>query len=706
MSPFNRPRTGPIDEEPVSPRTMPHNYVAPRESAVPNTKTSGRSEPHSSQPRRSFERNVRRLESDRVLVYNGKTLGKREHQRHVRPPPPKRRCLSSSPRVPGQVLNIPLLSQQRPYPSQTITSDEFLKQNMDSRAHTFNNDPDLRLLNMQPGVFSCIIWPPNPLPPHIYSAGYGNETVGGGHRYPNWVGRDYVHPIFRSMMLPFGNWDYVSSSHDMHIAYPQLYHALQLATRFISNRDSLVLFHRLLFEEPEKLTRESAFYNAEIVHFPEQKNSSDHSGSSGLTEQQRILTTDALAALTRHIRISFGSSKHDSTTWAHTKRVPTQDLNRAYQTRLQRLHSDSYQHSSTALRGRQASQSTLPYHLPFLQPLAPTPASLSAAGESAHGSVMASKDHNLIHTRNTSLNERFGVFIDDTSKTLPHLRGTNVAITLNPLFLRYLHKDTYPKIGYHARLYVLFFLAVTLVHELAHAVWMCRTAPPMENEMDIDDSDRTRFHKNKREHEPFINDDRKSELGKAWETSVFGGFGFVEPLGQLGGASDAATSWGDLFMMGLGCRQWPDDGESFVEVGDGKRKRYRPFARLWEDQEGESTPQPLSGPRTTKLRILPFEFVYNFFDYRFWDWVDARPEGLKTLLGMELDRCVEVERVNVDWGCVPGARAVDWNDALGFDDEELECDEGPEECSEEASEWSGSSCDYSGSSEDSAYSKK
>ncbi|KPI36388.1 uncharacterized protein AB675_2938 [Cyphellophora attinorum] len=390
---------------------------------------------------------------------------------------------------------------------------------MDSRARTFNNDPDLRLLIMQPGVFSCIVWPPNPLPPHIYSAGYGNETVGGGHRYPNWVGRDLVHPIFRSMLLPFGNHDYVSESRDMHIAYPQLYHALQLATRFISNRDSLVLFHRLLFEQPEKLTRESAFYGADIFHFPKQKDSRDGSGSSGLTEQQRHLIWQ-LKARFKHL--------------AHSKRVPTQDVNRVYQTRLHKLHTDSYQHSSIALHMRQTGQSTLPYPLPYLQPLAPTPASLSAVGESAHGSVMTSKDHSLIHTRNISLNERFGVFTNDTSKPLPHLRGTNVAITLNPLFLRYLHQDTYPKIGYHAKVYVLFFLAVTLVHELAHAVWMCRTAPATEDEKDIDDNNRTQKNKKKREHEPFINTDRKSELGKAWETSVFGGFGFIEPLASSG----------------------------------------------------------------------------------------------------------------------------------------------------------------------------
>jgi hypothetical protein len=79
---------------------------------------------------------------------------------------------------------------------------------------------------------------------------------------------------------------------------------------------------------------------------------------------------------------------------------------------------------------------------------------------------------------------------------------------------------------------------------------------------------------------------------------------------------------------------------------------------------------------------------------------------LKILVGMELERCVEVERENVDWGCVPGARAVDWDDELGFGEGELECDEEVEECSEEGSEWCGSSCGYSGSSEDSSYSKK
>ena len=472
-----------------------------------------------------------------------------------------------------------------------------------------------------------------------------------------------------------------------------------------------------------------------MLQFPE--------GQRKLTEDERILTIDTLAALTRHISISFDATDDD--TWVCTRRVATMDPNAAWVSRwhMERGFSEP-ELPSTVTAGplvdqkrRASADGGLPRNRPSvkpgsypLQPLAPTPASLSYPGQATSDSVMRTRNHNFIHTRTVS---RSNIDLSASTNTAPLFNGTNTAITLNPLFLKYLHKDAdvsvppAPNNGgikdgqtiYHAKVYVLFFLAITLVHELAHAVWMIRTAPPKDSEFECptftphaatatnSDSPSSTPSNNseqmdidpphpKAEHEPFIASQRRPELGQAWETSVFGNYGFIEPLGQCSGrATTSGRRWGDLFCMGLGVRELASDTkETTVEVQRNGRREILPLARLHDEDavEDEET-MPMSAPRYTRVKIMPFDFVYQFFTEGFW-WRMQRGGrevgggermGLREFVKAQMHGWTEVRRENVDWMCTRGARAADFKEwdmdrIFGEDeDDDMEEDESEED---------------------------
>jgi hypothetical protein len=169
--------------------------------------------------------------------------------------------------------------------------------------------------------------------------------------------------------------------------------------------------------------------------------------------------------------------------------------------------------------------------------------------------------------------------------------GTNALINLSPSFLRILHPDNLLPTDTQ-RLRAAYMLGITLIHELAHAVYMCRfPAAPFP---DLPPSFRTD------EYEPFFAGQRKAELGHALETCLFGG-GKILSMGQA-----------DDFTIGLGWQRWPDGEDFYVRNKEGEIEaltRVGSVAAKWET-----------------VYAVRHEWVRRQFEARFWERLEA--EGL------------------------------------------------------------------------------
>lgn len=129
-----------------------------------------------------------------------------------------------------------------------------------------------------------------------------------------------------------------------------------------------------------------------------------------------------------------------------------------------------------------------------------------------------------------------------------------------------------------AKVRTILFLAVTLVHEMCHAMYTCNypvdpngTAPRLT--------------------EPFYGNQRLAELGNAWESHVFRGS--IEPLG-------AGTE--PSLPFGLVCDSWPGLGRHGVQ-------HYHPEP---------NSPAKYAVEGASHFAI-PNRYVQRYFTERFWD---------------------------------------------------------------------------------------
>lgn len=137
--------------------------------------------------------------------------------------------------------------------------------------------------------------------------------------------------------------------------------------------------------------------------------------------------------------------------------------------------------------------------------------------------------------------------------------GTNVAIHLSTYFLKTRHLHTAPNATRAQTLRTAYMLAVTILHELAHAVYMCRfpaKLTALESGQVIPDLSAT--NPDIEEYEPFYSDRRKAELDHAWETSIFrclpSGFG-----GQILSLASSPSC-----HAGLAWQCWPSASDFMI----------------------------------------------------------------------------------------------------------------------------------------------
>jgi len=364
---------------------------------------------------------------------------------------------------------------------------------------------------------------------------------------------------------------------------PLILPSLRLATRFLFSRHTLPFFHNLMTTAPALLQPESSYYNAPLLHLP----ISPHQ-TTGLPEALRMLTMQTLLALASHITIRITPDPRLATRWAYTERlIPPQIPSKSKYRTLRK-----------------------PY---------PMPADLPHA------------NHGPLDDRQTHL------------KSLSFL-GTNALINLSPSFIRVLHpfssSPTQPQ-----RLRAMYFLSLTLLHELAHAVWITRVPVPPAPLI---------------EYEPFYSHQRKSELGHALETTIFGG-GKILSLAQ-----------DPNFAIGLAWQRWPDADDFYVA---GRDHEVVPLARLVRSTTsnkpfyyGGGGLEPCTGPRWETQYVIDYDWIKKQFFAEFWDQFDDEGGFKSGLLNVEKEMGSRCDNYNFDFwlpgdgldsGCSSYGRAGD-----------------------------------------------
>lgn len=228
---------------------------------------------------------------------------------------------------------------------------------------------------------------------------------------------------------------------------------------------------------------------------------------------------------------------------------------------------------------------------------------------------------------------------EDVSKTWPtpaesstplirqlNFAGTSAVINLSSCFLRTLHPNN-PLPTNAQSLRAAYMLAITLLHELAHAIYMCRFSPQPFGNLPPD------FRTD--EYEPFFATQRRPELGHALETCLFGG-GKILSLAQA-----------DDFSLGLAWQRWPDCEDFFVRNARGGTEALQ---RLGS-----------TAPKWETVYTISHEWIRRQFEPKFWERLEV--EGLGGgLLAVSKDlgsRCRHNDFMGEGHGLQSGASSAD-----------------------------------------------
>ena len=441
-----------------------------------------------------------------------------------------------------------------------------------------------------------------------------------------------IHPLFRALT-------------GLAITLPYLATSLRLATKFLISSHTLPFFHTLITTPLTLLQAESHIFNAPATWLSE----SSFAGptGTGLPPVEYRLTMQTLVALTDHISIQISPDPRLATRWAYTERH-TPPQHRTSVNPAAGLRQPSSRSADTSWNRGTCTPSS--WHLRGKLPqLFPTPAHLHPPHPQMQAFTSSSSHSNGNQNGASKL-----IDTDEKQQQLRALsfRGTNALINISPLFLRMMHphfthsprpqpesqtstggqaeegkQETttrYEEVSDAQRERAIFFLAITLVHELAHAVFMTRS--PVLSKRNTQNPSRTRPGRAggedaavTTEYEPFHSSQRSAELGHAWETSVFAG-GKILSLAQ-----------DDHFGLGLGWMRWPGADSFFVRDRDGG---VRAFSRLKTrgGRDGDASGRGRGRSSTNEVKILgplKYETVYpldwrymrRFFLDGFWERV-------------------------------------------------------------------------------------
>lgn len=434
-----------------------------------------------------------------------------------------------------------------------------------------------------------------------------------------------IHPLFSPLLT-------LSSS------VPLLLPPLRLGTRFLTSRHVLPFFHTLMFSPLTILPAESQYYNTPIYHLPESPYSRD---PNGLPEPLRMLTMQTLLALVTHIDIQISPDPRLTTRWAYTER--------------------SYPPSHSRSKGRYRN----------LRQVFEMPCDISHL------------HHQTIFHRQDNPRHRPPLTHSQTHLLTHAFTGTNAQINLSPTFLTLLHPHTYSSTHAQSDPTIqrrgMFLLAITLLHELAHAVYMVRIPPPtfplptsphqsptqtpegFQAHFKSQAHDETQTDPKIPEYEPFYATDRKPELGHALESTLF--------------SSSTITSLANdtRFRLGLGCTPLPDASEFYVRNFRGK---VVPLTRISPaSSEGVSAGESggvrhLKAGRWEEVFVLGSEWVGKWFWREFWEGGEGGDGGGTGKCGWEGERGFGVRCENFDFDDAAEGPQEDGNGERAEDEDE------------------------------------
>lgn len=180
--------------------------------------------------------------------------------------------------------------------------------------------------------------------------------------------------------------------------------------------------------------------------------------------------------------------------------------------------------------------------------------------------------------------------------------GTSSSIAVSLLFQQMLDPRFHPNISTSQRLRISYVFAETLAHEIAHALRNARVGPPPPDET-------VQPPRETQDYEPFFEDQRKSEVGHAWETVVIGGKLIDLSQGQWSAA------------YGLYLEKWPDIDDTFISLPiDEPRLISFQGPGLVHQPRTHIVPIRRRKPKKwNTIYGIPLAFIQEVFSRRFWE---------------------------------------------------------------------------------------
>lgn len=207
-------------------------------------------------------------------------------------------------------------------------------------------------------------------------------------------------------------------------------------------------------------------------------------------------------------------------------------------------------------------------------------------------------------------------------------RGTSSSIAVSPLFQQMLDPRYHPNISTSQRLRISYVFAATLAHEIAHALRNARVGPPPPDQT---------FHppRERQDYEPFFEDQRKSEVGHAWETVVIGGRLIDLSRGQWSAA------------YGLYIEKWPDIDDTFLSLPiDEPRLISFQGPGLVHQPRTHIVPIRRRTPKKwNTIYGVPLAFIQEVFSRRFWE-ERVPKEGMQAF---RFEKRIGVRTPNYEW---------------------------------------------------------
>ncbi|MCJ1305706.1 hypothetical protein MMC08_008522 [Hypocenomyce scalaris] len=210
----------------------------------------------------------------------------------------------------------------------------------------------------------------------------------------------------------------------------------------------------------------------------------------------------------------------------------------------------------------------------------------------------------------------------------PYFKGSSSTIHVNPLFGSSLDPLRNPDASISQQLRVSYYLANTLVHEIAHALRNARVPPPPPDTM-FDPP------RNTQDYEPFFEDQRRAEVGHAWESVVEGGRLLLFPEEQRPGA------------YGLYTEKWPDIDDFFMQLplDESPLIRFQDTGLIVPPRTHIVPVRRRQPQKWTTVYGVPMTFVQQLFTRRFWE-ERVPKEGLQAL---RFNKRLGVRTRNYEW---------------------------------------------------------